>query len=150
MTTLNELIVNRKKAIEWMNEMYNYYNKSYFDKIVLPFFEFEKCIGIFDTNKNKFIELNSDHHLTLSLLIEFSFKLQDLFTYFDSKNCYIIDEVYLEGDVNNYMYSIFNYKFGKHYDLLFDYIDDFGYDDRSKLTNDITDFYLDLMNKGIK
>ena len=50
------------------------------------------------------------------------------------------------GTLSKYIYSIFYYKFGKHYDLLFDYVDDFKDIDKIKLINNTTDFYLDLMN----
>ena len=66
------------------------------------------------------------------------------------KEGYICYEHFAEGALNSYFMNLFMYKFGDNFDYVWDYIeshimsDNISYD---KVLVEVTDFYLDLLNK---
>ena len=144
-----ELITQRNEALKYIDKMYNFYNKDFFDKEIKFLWKYEIIIGCFDDKKRRFIEIQNDHGLNIRMITDYCIKIQKFYEKCD-KEGYICYEHFAEGALNSYFMNLFMYKFGNNFDYVWDYIeshimsDNISYD---KVLVEVTDFYLDLLNK---
>jgi hypothetical protein len=67
------------------------------------------------------------------------------------KDGFICGEMFCESPLNRYFTSLFMYKFGDDFDYVYDYVDELimnQYIDENKMLVEVTDYYLDLLNKN--
>ena len=144
-----ELVTQRNEALKYIDKMYNFYNKDFFDKEIKFLWKYEIIIGCFDDKKRRFIELQNDHSLNIRMITDYCIKIQKFYEKCD-KEGYICYEHFAGGALNSYFMTLFMYKFGDNFDYVWDYIeshimsDNISYD---KVLVEVTDFYLDLLNK---
>lgn len=149
MVTIDELVSQRNEAIKYIHEMYKYYNKDFYDKEIKFLFKYELIIGSFDDKKNKFINIKSSHCQNIHMITDYCIRLHKFFEKCD-KDGYICPEKFSDSPLNLYFLNLFQYKFGEHFDYVYDYIEEHIMNeniDFEKTKKEVTDFYLDLINK---
>ncbi len=145
MASLIDLINKRKEAYKYIDVLHEHYQRSYIDKWIWPINEYEQCIGVFNDDTGCFIECKNDHTVNINHFVKYIIRLKNLFIHLDSKECFIVEELYLYSPLNDYVESIFEYKFGWMLDRIFDETDNMQITDDGELTKIVTDLYLEMI-----
>jgi hypothetical protein len=147
---LEKLVEMRKEALKYIDEMYLIYNQDFFDEQIKFLWITETIIGVFNDDKDKYIVFKNNHSLNIRMITHYLIKLHKFLDKCE-KDGFICGEMFCESPLNNYFFTLFMIKFGDNFDYVYDYVEDLLINknmDEEKILVEVTDYYLDLLNKN--